>query len=127
MSRQKIDLGLAGEDSAINFLKSNGYKILEKNFRTNLGEIDIVAKDKNCICFVEVKTRTTQEKGSPQESITKSKQHKLSQLALSYLKNNRLLKKSARFDVVSVMHNSSGENKVDIIKNAFLLDNHYLY
>jgi len=127
MSRQNLDLGSIGEDSAINFLKSNGYKILEKNFRTNLGEIDIVAKDKNCICFVEVKTRTTKEKGSPQESITKSKQHKLSQLALSYLKNNKLLKNSARFDVVSVIRNSQGENEIDIIRNAFPLDNRYLY
>ena len=127
MSKEKIVLGSMGEIAAQEFLKRKGYKILDKNFRTNLGEIDIVAKDKDCICFVEVKTRTSQEKGSPQESITKSKQRKLSQLALMYLKNKRLINKSARFDVVSVIQNSPGENKIDIIKNAFSLNNHYLY
>ncbi|MBM3251376.1 MAG: YraN family protein [Candidatus Omnitrophica bacterium] len=127
MSKDKIELGLAGEIQAAEFLKNNGYRILGRNFKTNLGEIDIIAKDKDCICFVEVKTRTSQDKGLPEESITKNKQHKLSQLALSYLKNKKLLDKSARFDVVSIFPDSTGENKIEIIKNAFSLDSRYLY
>ncbi|HOX53894.1 MAG TPA: YraN family protein [Candidatus Omnitrophota bacterium] len=127
MSRDKIELGLLGEKKAQEFLKDNGYKILDKNFRTALGEIDIVAKDKDCICFVEVKTRTSDQKGSPLEAITKNKQHKLSQMALLYLKNKNLLHKSARFDIVSVMQNLQEADKIEIIKNAFSLDNRYLY
>jgi putative endonuclease len=127
MSRENLELGLSGENQAVEFLKNNGYKVLERNFKTKLGEIDIIAKDKGCICFVEVKTRTSQDKGLPEESITKTKQHKLSQLALAYLKNKKLLEKSARFDVVSIFPDSSGENKIEIIKNAFELDNRYLY
>lgn len=127
MSREKIELGLAGEKKAVEFLKNNGYKILDKNFRTSLGEIDIVAKDKDCICFVEVKTRSGDQKGRPEESITKNKQHKLSQMALLYLKNKNLLKKSARFDVVTVMQNLSEIDKIEIIKNAFSIDSRYLY
>jgi putative endonuclease len=126
MSKDKIKLGLYGENQASEFLENNGYRILQRNFKTNLGEIDIIAKDKDCICFVEVKTRTSQDKGLPEESITKNKQHKLSQLALSYLKNKKLLDKSARFDVVSITQGSS-ENKIEIIKNAFCLDSRYLY
>ncbi|MDD2654016.1 MAG: YraN family protein [Candidatus Omnitrophica bacterium] len=122
-----MELGLLGEKKAQEFLKDNGYKILDKNFRTALGEIDIVAKDKDCICFVEVKTRTSDQKGSPLEAITKNKQHKLSQMALLYLKNKNLLHKSARFDIVSVMQNLQEADKIEIIKNAFSLDNRYLY
>ena len=127
MSRDKIELGLAGEKKAVEFLKKNGYEILDKNFRTSLGEIDIVAKEKDCICFVEVKTRSNLDKGSPQEAITKNKQHKLSQMALLYLKNKNLLKKSARFDVVTVMQNLPEKDKIEIIKNAFSLANRYMY
>jgi putative endonuclease len=127
MSKEKIELGLAGEKKAVEFLKDNGYEILDRNFRTSLGEIDIVAKDKDCICFVEVKTRSSDQKGSPEEAITKHKQHKLSQMALLYLKNKNLLKKSARFDIVTVMQNLAETDKIDIIKNAFLLNNRYIY
>lgn len=127
MSKEKINLGKYGEEKAVRFLKKNGYKVLEQNFRSSLGEIDIVAKDKNCICFVEVKTRNSQDKGLPQESITTRKQHKLSQLALVYLKNKKLLNKPARFDVVSIIQDSSSEDEIDIIKNAFSLDSRYLY
>ncbi|MBM3248134.1 MAG: YraN family protein [Candidatus Omnitrophica bacterium] len=127
MSKEKIELGLAGEKKAVEFLKDNGYEILDKNFRTSLGEIDIVAKDKDCICFVEVKTRSSDQKGSPEEAITRHKQHKLSQMALLYLKHKNLLKKSARFDIVTVIQNLPEKDKINVIKNAFLLDSHYLY
>ena len=86
MSRTHIELGESGEQLAVEFLSSKGYKILERNFKSKLGEIDIVAKDKKTICFIEVKTRSNLEKGLPQESITMRKQHQISKTALSYLK-----------------------------------------
>ena len=77
--------GQMGEGLAADFLMKKGYRILERNFRTKLGEIDIVAKDKDTICFIEVKSRTDFSFGSPLESITAFKRKKLSQVALSYL------------------------------------------
>ncbi|MFC1612258.1 YraN family protein [Patescibacteria group bacterium] len=78
--------GNFGEELAASFLKNRGYKIVEKNFVVkNLGEIDIVCKKGNKIIFVEVKTRSGNFFGSPEESITPRKRRKLSQLAHSYL------------------------------------------
>ena len=126
MSIAKLKLGKLGEGEAVKYLKVNGYKILERNYKTKLGELDIIAKDAKTICFVEVKTRSSKEKGLPIESITPLKQHKLSMLALSYLKLNNLLSKAARFDVVSVYQDNT-QTDIQLIKNAFDLDRLYSY
>lgn len=126
MSR-KIDLGKQGEETAAVFLKNQGYRILERNFKNKLGEIDIIAKDADVICFIEVKTRTSGDFGSPLEAITKSKQHKLSKVALSYLKTNNLMDENARFDIVSVEKDEKGQERVEILKDAFELSSPYSY
>lgn len=126
MTIRRIFVGKTGEEVAVDFLKKYGYKILERNFRTGLGELDIIARDKNTICFVEVRTRTSSDKGSGLESITRTKQYRLSRLALSYLKSNRLLNRRARFDIVSIL--LDGRNrKIEFLKNAFELDRRYTY
>lgn len=61
MSNKRIDLGKKGEDISVKFLKKQGYEIIERNYRCSLGEVDIVAKDKNILCFVEVKARKRQK------------------------------------------------------------------
>lgn len=124
MSKEHIYLGQSGEEVAIDLLKKSGYKILVKNYRTKLGEIDIVARDKDTTCFVEVKTRQTEKFGLPQEAIFRSKQKKISKVAIKFLKDNNLLDKKARFDVVSVMY-KEGIPKIDLIKNAFELEGEY--
>ena len=126
MSRERIIIGKSGEDIALDFLKKQDYHIIERNFKSRLGELDIIAKDRNTVCFVEVKTRTSSDKGTGFESITKAKQHKLSKLALAYLKTHNLLKQKARFDVVSVELDGLS-NKTELIKNAFSLDSRYTY
>ncbi len=126
MSSRNIDIGKAGEEIAVKFLKDKGYKIIKTNYRTKLGQIDIIAKDKDAVCFVEVKTRTNLEKGLPQESITKGKQHQISKAALLYLKENNLMEAPARFDVVSVFSDGF-EDKIDLIQNAFELSAPYSY
>lgn len=126
MSIWRLNLGKSGEKTAIEYLRDKGYRILEKNYKSKLGELDIVASDKNTICFVEVKTRSTQDKGDPLEAITKTKQLKLSRLALSYLKLKHLLDKPARFDVVSIYDQGAGP-EIRLIKNAFDLDGRYSY
>lgn len=111
---------------AVGHLEAQGYHILKQNFKNSLGEIDIIAKDKDTVCFIEVKTRATLDKGLPQEAINPHKQRKLSQVALSFLKSKRLLDSRARFDIVSVLC-SPTEEKVEIIKDAFPLCERYSY
>lgn len=126
MSKSHIELGQRGERIAVNFLKNNGYNIIRTNYRTRLGQIDIIAKDKKTICFVEVKTRATPRFGRASEAVEASKQLKISQVALMFLKQNRLLNSPARFDVISISC-PDVQPKIELIKNAFDLDYRYLY
>ncbi len=126
MSKSNLCLGKAGEESAIVFLKDNGYKILARNYKSKFGEIDIIAKDKDTVCFIEVKTRRTGRFGAPQEAVLKSKQRKISRVAVNFLKENKLLDERARFDVVSFVYSDNGI-KQNLIRNAFELDERTIY
>jgi len=126
VSKEHLYLGESGEEAACALLKKNGYKILVRNYKNKLGEIDIIAYDGDTICFIEVKSRRTDKFGLPQEAIFAPKQRKISRVALSFLKENNLFKKKARFDVISVIY--SGEMpRLDLIKNAFELDSGFTY
>ncbi len=111
-------LGRQAEDLAARHLKKLGYTIVERNFKTALGEIDLVARHENDLVFVEVKARSSDRFGSPAEAVTFAKQRKLSMLALEYLRRNGLEDVSARFDVVTV---DAGRRppRVEVIANAF--------
>ena len=117
-NRQK--LGQTGESLAAWYLKKNGYKIIEQNYRTPLGEIDIIAREKKIIVFVEVKSRRSNRFGNPKWAVTPQKQRKISRVALQYLKSTRQMNISARFDVVAVSSNRD-EPRIEIVKNAFEL------
>lgn len=118
-----IALGKVGEDEAANFLKKKGYKVLERNWRLpKFGEIDIIAKDKGIICFIEVKRRTSSLFGHPYEAVNKKKQFKLSSLALSYLKSKNLMQHRARFDIISISN-----DEISLFANAFSLSEKFLY
>ena len=127
MTLGKIKLGKEGEEAAVKFLQSRGYRILTRNFKNKLGEIDIVAKEAETICFIEVKTRTSDVFGSPFDAISKLKQHKLSKVAVSYLKTNNLMNNDARFDIVSITKDSQGNDNIEVLKNAFELSSPYSY
>jgi putative endonuclease len=101
-------------------LKQNGYKILEQNYRNQLGEIDIIAREKKTLVFVEVKSRKSVRYGSPKWAVTPRKQRQISMVALSYLKSSGQSHAHARFDVVTVIANRDGL-QIEIIKNAFEL------
>ncbi|MDD5044592.1 MAG: YraN family protein [Candidatus Omnitrophica bacterium] len=126
MPKNNLFLARSGEDLALDFLKTKKYKILERNYRSPLGELDIIALDKDTVCFIEVKTRTSDRFGLPSEAVVRAKQRKISQAALVYLKKKGLLNKKARFDVVSIMHPDE-QAKIDLVKNAFELDTTYSY
>jgi putative endonuclease len=126
VSKERVSLGNKGEELAADFLKNSGYKILYRNYKTKLGEIDIIAKDKEAICFVEVKTRSSDRFGCGSEAVFKVKQRQIAKAALSFLKQKKFLDKKARFDVVS-LDCSSLEPKFDLIKDAFELDGSFSY
>lgn len=119
-------LGKRGEELAAGLLKENGYKILLKNYKTKLGEIDIIATEKDTICFIEVKTRESVRFGLPFEAISAPKQRQISKVALMFLKEKNLLDKKARFDVISVIYSNS-KPQLDLIKNAFELSRDFAY
>ena len=126
MSKSNLYLGNCGEEAALRFLKVSGYRILARNYKSKLGEIDIVAKDRDTICFVEVKTRSSDKFGLPQEALSNFKQRQIAKAALNFLKENKLLDKKARFDVVSVTYQGDLP-KIDLIKDAFELDSKFTY
>jgi len=113
-------LGKKGEDVAARHLKKNGYRILNRNYTCSLGEIDIIAMDGDVLVFVEVRSRSGESFGLPQESVTTRKQFKLRQLAWYYLKAEGKTGHSCRFDVIAVLFNGRSEVKrLDHIENAF--------
>ena len=110
-------LGSEGEDIAAAYLKNKGYSILYRNYKTPYGEADIVAKDKETVVFVEVKTRTNKSFGLPFESVNFRKQEKLKRIALFYLKNSKA-QVNLRFDVISIT-SEDGRHDINHIKEAF--------
>jgi putative endonuclease len=120
MQNKRQLFGKESETIAVRHLKKNGYKILEQNYRNKIGEIDIIAKDKKTLVFVEVKATRTDAFGSPKRAVTPKKQRKISMVALYYLKATKQTQAKARFDVVAI--SSSPDNpRIEIIKNAFEL------
>ena len=120
MLNKRQQFGKESESLAVRYLKKNGYKILEQNYRTRLGEIDIIAKKKKTIVFVEVKSRKSIRYGNPKWAVTPQKQRKISMVALQYLKSIRQTDARARFDVVAIISNRD-EPQIEIVKNAFEL------
>ena len=118
MPDDRKTLGHQGETAAISFLQTLGVTILETNYRTKIAEIDIIAKDNDRICFVEVKTRRSLKKGLPRESVTYSKQKKIILGASFYLKKTKQMNSRIRFDVVEVYKKKCGFD-INLIKNAF--------
>lgn len=121
MSLRNIQLGKRGEDLACKFLRKKKYRILHRNYKTKMGQIDIIGFDKDSVCFIEVKTRSSDKFGPPELSITASKERKLSQLALSFIKRYKLTDYPARFDVLSIIIDFKGQKSFKLIKDAFEL------
>ena len=120
MQNKRQQFGKKSENLAVWYLKKIGYKIIEQNYRTPLGEIDIIAKEKKTIVFVEVKSRQSIRYGNPKWAVTPKKQRKISMVALQYLKSIRQTDAKARFDVVAITSNRD-EPRIEIVKNAFEL------
>ncbi len=113
-------LGRWGEERATEFLKAKGYRILERNYKNKIGEIDIVASDEKDLCFIEVKTRRSLAYGQPYEAVTCHKQMKIARVALAYLKYRfGNVDVNARFDVISIVKDGSSRARIEYIQHAF--------
>ncbi|MBQ2938571.1 MAG: YraN family protein [Clostridia bacterium] len=99
----KNELGKIGEQIAVEYLEKNGYKILERNFYCKQGEIDIIAKQKQEIIFIEVKTRSNINFGKPSEAVNYKKQKHIYRTAQYYLYKINSLEMLSRFDVIEIL------------------------
>lgn len=118
---RRQDLGILGENLAVDALQARGYSILARRHRSRYGEIDIIAQHGHVIVFVEVKLRTTDLFGEAFEAIPRWKQRRIITLALDYLSRNGLLDRPVRFDVAAV-DERAGQLSVEIIEDAFTED-----
>lgn len=115
----RIKLGKRGEAAAAGYLRRRGFAILETNYRCRLGEIDIIARDRDTLVFVEVRSRTASSFGTPQETVTYPKQRKLRQVAQVYLMTHPTAA-PARFDVVAATFAANGRlDRLEHIPDAF--------
>ncbi len=107
-------LGKLGEGKAEKYLKKKGYKILERNYKNKIGEVDLIAQDGEYLVFIEVKTRSSEKYGMPSEAVNREKQRKYGLLAKSYLSFNDKLDSPVRFDVIEIEN-----NEINHILDAF--------
>jgi len=122
MENRRQQFGKESESIAVDYLRKRGYRILEQNYRTKLGEIDIIARDRKTLVFVEVKARKSYRFGNPKAAVTPKKQRTMSMVALSYLKATGMEGTRARFDVVAVSaYPGETQPEIEIVKNAFEL------
>ena len=116
---KRRDVGILGEKLARDFLKKRGYRICETNYRCPEGEIDIVARHKDSLVFIEVRTKKSLRFGSPEESITLTKMERLRALAAHYQQTHNNVPPSWRIDVVAVEIDQKGKPlRIELIENA---------
>jgi len=121
MSGPGKELGKQGERLAAEYLARAGYKIVARNYRSRLGELDLVAEEQGVVVFVEVKTRRDGAAVSPFEAVTRAKRRQIARVALDYLARHCQGERATRFDVVAVTL-VGGEPRIELMKNAFALD-----
>jgi putative endonuclease len=120
MSLLRKLLGRTGEDRAARFLINKGYRILERNYRTRNGEIDLIGLHQGTVAFIEVKTRSNDAFGAPELAVDLRKQQRMIKAALGYIKAKKLHQVPCRFDVVAI--STANEQQVELIQNAFEMD-----
>src|SRR5690242_2410096 len=111
------EVGRQGENQALEYLRSRDWRLLEANYQTKWGEIDLIMQDGRTLVFVEVKRRQNLNYGDPEQAITPLKQRHLIRAALCYVKANRIVERLIRFDSVSV-----GPDGIRLMENAFEAD-----
>jgi putative endonuclease len=111
--------GERGEAIAVSFLRKNGFRIRERNFRTPVGELDVIAEEADLLCFVEVKWRRGGAAGHPAEAVTAEKQRRIARAAEWYLARHRLRERACRFDVVAIVAADGERPSATLYRDAF--------
>ncbi|MCB9247989.1 MAG: YraN family protein [Ignavibacteriales bacterium] len=119
MEKNKKETGDRGEKLAAELLIKKNYKIVEQNYRFGHGEIDIIAKDKDVLVFVEVKTRKNLEFGPPEFAVTKNKHRQIRKIAEAYLYEKKISDLDCRIDVVAILLKKNLPPEINHIENAF--------
>ncbi len=119
MKMEKSEIGKAGEDFAVKTLEKKGYEILDRNFHSRYGEIDIIAKKDSVIAFVEVKTRKTGSMVSPTSAVNRKKREKIVLTAYKYLEDKDTVLLNKRFDVFSIWMNEGKITRYKHIEAAY--------
>ena len=119
MSEQRLALGAWGEDQAVSFLRKQGMKILARNYRAPVGEIDIIARWRKNLVFIEVKTRRGTAFGTPQEAVGQRKQQQIIRTAQWYLGQGKQGNLQPRFDVVAIICQADGATEITHLPDAF--------
>ncbi len=121
MTFERLDFGKRGEKAAEAHLKKQGYRILKRNYRTKVGEIDLIAEHNSILVFIEVKSRSDSTLEHPFMAVTARKQKKIAQTARTFLAQNKVDDRQIRFDVVSVLPGSENPDslQVEVLQDAF--------
>ena len=114
--RAKDVLGRYGEELAARHLLDDGFVVLERNWRCDLGEVDILARDGDVLVVCEVKTRRSMSHGSPFEAVTQRKLHRVERLGLRWMRERGVRPSSMRVDVVSVLRPASGPTVIEHVR-----------
>lgn len=115
----RADIGRRGEDAATVYLERCGMAIIERNWRTKAGELDIVAREGSTLVLIEVKTRATIARGTPEEAVTPAKQRRLARLARQYIAGMDVFPERIRFDVVTLLVLGADKALLRHHRNAF--------
>lgn len=113
-----IIVGTEGEDAAVKFMRSRGFRVIDRNFRVKYGEIDIICRQKKMIVFVEVKTRSSNSFGDPFEAVNRHKQRRIAMAAITYLRRKNWEDFLARFDVLAITR-QNGRTHIEHVPDAF--------
>lgn len=117
MGRKQV-IGKYGEDLAASFLKDRGYSVIERNWRCSIGEIDLIARHKNFLVFVEVKTRNGSGFGHPFEAITAKKVLRMRRLSAKWVADHNLQELNLRLDAIAVLI-SGGKVSIEHLKQVY--------
>jgi putative endonuclease len=122
MGMESYQLGREGESTAEKYLVQQGYEIIEKNFHSQQGEVDLIARENGYLVFIEVKSYSFRSLGSPLASVTKSKRQNIIHAAKTYLFKRNLQNQYCRFDVLTIYRRPDGSTAMELYKNAFKIN-----
>jgi putative endonuclease len=122
MGIESYDLGRKGEEIAERYLLKQGYEILERNYHSQQGEIDIIARDKDFLVFVEVKNYSFRSYGSPVGAVGKNKKQSIIHAAGTYIYKNKIEDVYSRFDVIAIYRKYDGSQIIEHFKDAFYIN-----